>query len=1111
MICSRCGLDNPAGMKFCGNCAAPLVSICAKCRAENPPQFKFCGQCAAPLGAPPSGGAATDSHAAASTGDGDTPLEGERKTVTALFADIKGSMDLMEGLDPEEARAILDPALALMMDAAHRYGGHVVQSTGDGVFALFGAPIAHEDHPQRALYAALRMQQEMRRYADRLRVEGRAPLQVRVGVNTGEVVVRSIQTGEHVEYAPIGHSTGMAARMQVLAPIGSIAVTEATERLCAGYFAFRLLGPARVKGASEPINVYEVTGLGPLRTRLEAAARRGLTRFVGREHELAQMRRALELVRAGHGQVVAAIGDAGVGKSRLTYEFKAVAAGDCLVLEAYSVSHGKASAYLPVIEMLHGYFGIDSTDDGRKRREKVIGKLLALDQSLEDALPYLFVLLGIQEGEDPFAQMDVQTRRRRTQEALKRIVLRESLNQPLIVVFEDLHWVDGETQAWLNLLADSLANARVLLLVNYRPEYRHQWGNRTYYAQLRLDPLAGESVQQLLSALLGDSPDLAPLRRVIAERTEGNPFFIEEMVQALFDDGTLARNGTVQLTRALAEIKVPATVQGILTSRIDRLPADEKDLLQMLAVMGREFSLALVRKVVRKTDNELDRMLSDLQLAEFIYEQPALPEIEYIFKHALTREVAYKTLLLGRRKQLHESAAAAIEALYPNRLDDHVNQLAHHYSQSGNVRKAVKYLHLAGRQAAARMAYNEAIGQFTAALELLGGLAENEERDRQELTLQVDLGPYLIATKGPAAEEVAMVFTRARSLCEKLREQVQLFWVTYALQFFHMLRLELREARELGERQIELAERSQNPAMRMAAYAAMAEVLSDLGEFSAAHDLCAKGVALDYIPETFPFVEIGEPRTMLLAHSSRDLFILGYPAQALARSREALSGARQLGPHSIAFALNLAAEVHRYLGDEPKARESTEALAALASERGFLLWSAQAVFLRGQALVAEGQVEEGIVELRRGAALVETTGTVAGAWKLSLAEAYAKLGRPEEGIAAIAEEMAPMERTGLRFLEAELYRVKGALILLQAPGATSTAESAFRQAVAIARRQGAKSWELRATMSLTRLLEAQGKRDEARSMLGEIYGWFTEGFDTADLKNAKALLDELGG
>jgi class 3 adenylate cyclase/tetratricopeptide (TPR) repeat protein len=1113
MTCSRCGLDNPAGMKFCGNCAAPIVSICAKCRAENPPQFKFCGQCAAPLGAAPPRGLVPDAIAAAPAANDDaSPPEGERKTVTALFADIKGSMDLMEGLDPEEARAIVDPALRLMMDAAHRYGGHIVQSTGDGVFALFGAPVAHEDHPQRALYAALRMQDEMRRYADRLRAEGRAPLQVRVGVNTGEVVVRSIHTGEHAEYTPIGHSTGLAARMQALAPVGSIAVTEATQRLCAGYFALRRLGPARVKGVSEPIEVYEVTGLGPLRTRLEAAARRGLTRFVGREHELAQMRRALELVRAGHGQLVAAIGEAGVGKSRLTYEFKAVAESDCLMLEAYSASHGKASAYLPVIEMLHGYCGIALADDGRKRREKVIGKLLALDPGLEDALPYLFALLGIQQGEDPLARIDLPTRRRRTQEALKRIVLRESLNQPLIVVFEDLHWVDGETEAWLNLLADSLANARVLLLVNYRPEYRHQWGSRSYYTQLRLDPLGSESAQELLTALLGDGAALAALGRMIAERTDGNPFFIEEIVQALFDDGALVRDGaTVKLTRPLAEIKVPATVQGILTSRIDRLPADEKDLLQTLAVMGREFSLALVRKVVRKPDDELARILSDLQLGEFIYEQPALPEAEYVFKHALTQEVAYDTLLTGRRKQLHEQAAAAIEALYAERLDDHLNRLARHYSQSGNVRKAVKYLDLAGRQAARRLAYEEAIGHFTGALELLGSLPEDSERDRQELALRTALGPYLIAMKGPAAEEVALIFARARSLCEKLGEDMQLFWVTYALQFFHLLRLELEIARELGARQIELAERAQNPSMLMAAYSAMAEVLSDIGEFGAARDLCAKGIALDVVPTTSAFSEIGAPRTMLLAHSSRALFILGYPAQALTQSREALSEARQLGPHSLAFALNLAAEAHRYVGDETKARELTEALASLAGERGFLLWSAQAVFLRGAGLVAEGQAEEAIIELRRGAALVEMTGAVAGIWKLPLAKAFAKLGRPEEGLAAIAEALELMRKTGLRTFEAELHRVEGELILLKAPGAVATAESALRQAVAIARRQDAKSWELRAVTSLARLLSTQGKRAEARAMLGEIYGWFIEGFDTIDLKIARTLLEQLGG
>ena len=378
--------------------------------------------------------------------------------------------------------------------------------------------------------------------------------------------------------------------------------------------------------------------------------------------------------------------------------------------------------------------------------------------------------------------------------------------------------------------------------------------------------------------------------------------------------------------------------------------------------------------------------------------------------------------------------------------------------------------------------------------------------------MRVDLGPYLIATKGPAAEEVAMVFTRARSLCEKLGEQVQLFWVAYALQFFHMLRLELGAARELGGRQIELAERSQNPAMRMAAYAAMAETLSDLGEFGAARMISARRESLwTMFRRLFRFWKSESPgrcswRTRRAISSSSVI-----RPRRWRESSEALSEASQSGPHSLAFALNLAVELHRYLGDERKARESTEALASLASERGFLLWSAQAVFLRGQALVAEGQVEEGSAELRRGAASVEMTGAVAGAWKLSLAEAYAKLGRSEEGIAAIAEEMELMEKTGLRFLEAELYRVKGELVLLQAPGAISTAESAFRQAVASARRQGAKSWELRATMSLARLLKSQGKRDEARSMLSEIYGWFTEGFDTADLKDARALLDELGG
>src|SRR5277367_5611247 len=507
MRCSKCGTESTSGRKFCAECGTPFANRCAKCGAESAPTAKFCEDCGAPFGA---------SMAATSKKSNDLPirvadapasenLEGERKTVTALFADIKGSTELEQDLDPEEARAIVDPALRLMIDAVRRYDGYVVQSTGDGIFAIFGAPVAHEDHPQRALYAALRMQEELRRYSDQLLADGRAPLEIRVGVNTGEVVVRSIATGAgHVEYTPIGHTTNLASRMQAVAPTGSIAITENTRRLVEGYFALTPRGPTRVKGVTEAVNVYEVTGLGPLRTRLQRSAGRGLTKFVGREREMGAMRSAAARATGGRGQLVAAMAEAGTGKSRLFYEFKVKNQSGWMVLETFSVSHGKASAYLPVLDLLHGYFKIAGEDDQRTRREKLTGRILALDRSMEDTLPYLFSLLGIVEGEDPLAQMDGQVKKRRTLEAIKRILLRESLNQPLMLIFEDLHWIDEATQEFLNLLADSLGTAKLLLLVNYRPEYSHKWNSKTYYTQLRLDPLGRESANEMLSALLGD-------------------------------------------------------------------------------------------------------------------------------------------------------------------------------------------------------------------------------------------------------------------------------------------------------------------------------------------------------------------------------------------------------------------------------------------------------------------------------------------------------------------------------------------------------------------------------------------------------------------------------
>ena len=414
--------------------------------------------------------------------------------------------------------------------------------------------------------------------------------------------------------------------------------------------------------------------------------------------------------------------------------------------------------------------------------------MLALDRTLEDTLTYLFSLMGVSDAGDPLGQMDSQIRQRRTLEAVKRLLLRESLNQPLIVIFEDLHWIDAGTQAFLNLLADALATARILLLVNYRPEYRHEWGNKTYYTQLRLDPLGKESAGEMLTTLLGDGTELGPLKRLIIERTEGNPFFMEETVQVLLDEGALVRNGTVKLTKTLGELRIPPTVQGILASRIDRLPADEKELLQTLAVMGKEFRLALVKRVAGKPDDELQRMLTDLQLGEFIYEQPAFPDIEYTFKHALTQEVAYNSLLAERRKLLHERAGAALEAMFAEQLEDHLSELAHHYSRSDNVAKAVDYLRRASEQAVERSAYSEAAADLKAAIALAGRLPEGPDRLRIELALHATEGSVATVLHGIGSQERERALARSCEISERLGDTASLLRGSIFLSLLYIAR-----------------------------------------------------------------------------------------------------------------------------------------------------------------------------------------------------------------------------------------------------------------------------------------------------------------------------------
>jgi predicted ATPase/class 3 adenylate cyclase len=1042
-------------------------------------------------------------------------LDGERKTVTALFADIKGSTVLMRDLDPEEARAIVDPVLQLMMAAVHRYGGYVAQSTGDGIFAMFGAPAAHEDHPQRALHAALAMQEDLHRYADRLRAEGKIPVEARIGVNTGEVVVRTIETGGHTEYTPVGHETNLAARMQTAAPAGSIAASEATQRLCEGYFTFRDLGRTEVKGLSEPINVYEVVGVGPLRSHFELAARRGLTKFVGRESELQQMKHALALAQRGHGQIVAVVADAGTGKSRLFHEFKAMLPADCKLLEAYSVTHGKASAWLPVLELLRGYFGLQDADDPATRREKIHATLAALDPSLSDALPYLFGLLGIQEGPDPLAQMNPQVRRQRTLEAIKRVFLRESLEHVLVVIFEDLHWIDSETQALLDLLADSVAGARLLLLVNYRPEYRHKWSGRGHYQQLRLDPLGSESAAAMLAGLLGEGAELEALKRPVAERTGGNPFFIEEMVQALFEQGILTRNGAVKLVRPLAQAHLPVTVQGLLASRIDRLPVEQKELLQTLAVIGRESPLGLIKRVASTTDAQLERMLADLQTLEFIYEQPALTGAEYIFKHALTQEVAYNSLLMERRKLLHERSGQAVESMFAEQLDDHLVELARHYSRSDNVIKAVEYLGRAGQQALQRSAHADAISSLNAAIGLLQRLPDSPERIQRELRLQLTLGPASIAVKGYAAPEVELAFTRARQLCERLGDPPELFPALLGMYYVHFLRAELRTAHELAENLQRRAQGAHDPALLLLAQCALGQISFQMGELLLARKHLEIAISL-YDRDrhrTLAFRYAGvDAGVRCLSYAASTLSSLGYPDQALKRGNEAVALAQALShPHSLVYAESFVGWVRLSRGEARASQEGAERIMALSIEHGFTLWLALATTLHGAALAGQGRNEEGIAQIEEGLTATAATGAkMARPGGLNLlAGACMRTGRLDHGFAALTEALATADEHEDRMYEAETHRLKGELLLKQDHSNVAEAQRCFQRAIEIARNRSAKSHELHATMSLARLLDSQGKPAEARAMLAEIYGWFTEGFDTADLKDAKALLDEL--
>ena len=772
-----------------------------------------------------------------------TALEGERKQVTVLFADLNDALALIHDLDPEAAQQLLDPALQAMMDAVHRYEGMVNQVMGDGIVALFGAPIAHEDHAVRACYAALALQAALRDYAAAVHRTHGLVLQYRVGLNSGEVVVRSMSHDLHIEYAAVGRTTHLAARMQQEAPPDTIRLTAATVRLVEGLVRVKAMGPVSGRGLAAPMEVFELLGASGMRRRLQAATARGLTRFVGRQTELAVLHAALAQAGVGHGQVVAVLGEAGVGKSRLVDEFVAAAyAQGWLVLDSAAVSYGQATPYFPILDLLRRYCHLEEQEDTPTIQDKVTEQVRTLDAALEDTLPALLALLDALPTDHPFLQLDAPQRRQRTLLALKQVLLRESQAQPLLLVCEDLHWLDTETQALLDSLAESLPTARLLLLVNYRPDYRHGWGSKTYYTQLRLDPLPPASTEEFLTVLLGDDPSLAPLTPLLMARTEGNPFFLEESIQTLVETGVLVGEpGAYRLAHALPTMQMPATVHAVLAARMDRLSPEEKRLLQTAAVIGTEVPLPLLQAVTELPEEPLHVGLTHLQDAEFLYEARLFPELAYTFKHALTQEVAYGSLLHERRRVLHAGIVAALETLAGGRMTEQVERLAHHALRGEVWDKALAYCWQAGEKALARSAHREAVGYCEQALSVLPHLPETRDTREQaiDLRLALRLALYPSGDRGYILEALC----EAESLAEALDDPRRLGQVSAFLSdhFYNMSAYD--QSITTAHRALALATASADVVMQALANHALGRAYHAQGDYRRAIDCLGQTVA----------------------------------------------------------------------------------------------------------------------------------------------------------------------------------------------------------------------------------------------------------------------------
>ncbi|MBW2389830.1 MAG: TOMM system kinase/cyclase fusion protein, partial [Deltaproteobacteria bacterium] len=1021
---------------------------------------------------------------------------GERRHLTVMFCDLVGSTALSQQLEAEAYRGIVQAYQARAAEAIERFDGHVAQYLGDGLLVYFGYPKAHEDDAERAVRAGREILRELEMLSPRIEAEHGVELAARIGIHTGPVVIGEMGGGETRETLALGDTPNIAARLEGFAAPRTVVISNATLQLVAGLFVTEDLGTPDLKGISEPIRVHRVVQPSGVTSRLDRAPT--LTPFVGREQELGLLLDRFEQAQEQRGQAVLIGGEAGIGKSRLVHRLREqLCDAPHTWLECRTSPYTQSSALHPVIEMLETALGFEHQDASEAKLERLERGLAHVGLELTKAVPLFASLLSLRLP-DRYAPLEIspQLERQKTLEALLMWLLALAERQPVVLFAEDLHWIDPSTLEWLGLLIEQCPTTSLLLLLTHRPDFEPPWPSRTHLLPMGLIRLSRRQAKNLVALAISESTLPDALLDTIAERADCVPLFVEELAKGVVESGD-------DLTGSLSDLEIPETLQDSLMARLDRL-GEAKQVAQLAATLGREFPYALLEVVAPVKESELRERLGRLVEAELIYQRGLPPNATYTFKHALVQDTAYESLLASQRRELHGRIADALSKHFPARVAHEPETIARHCEAAGRAPEAIGHYQRASQRATQRGAQAEAIGHLHVAIGLLCGLPESAEREQQELQLQIALGGCLFAAKGGADPEVERVYERARELAGEARETPELLRALLGLSLFYFSVGELRISCELGEQTLALADRAGEIYPRLVAHTRLGITLLYLGEVTRGHEHLERAVAL-YDPSEHRGLAAAWGQdwgTTARCFAAVADWARGYPERARRFMGETVALALEGDPYSLSFTLAMAAMVHDLLDDRAQALESAEEAIRIAQEHGFPTVLMIAGSCRGWAIGGSRGIEEIQTVIQR--AVAARTPSI-GDWYRHLARAYLGAGRAEEALAAVQAGLdgANQSRLQIGFLQ----QTQGQILLQQ--GAIEDAERSFRRALEIAREQEARSWELRAATSLARLLRDKGRRGEARELLAPIYDWFTEGFDTQDLKDAKALLGEL--